>query len=348
MTGLLLAMLAWPSSAAAQQDGSASTKLAAQALFDEAQQLVTDEQWQQACPKFLKSMQLDRAVGTQLNLARCYAQIGKTASAWLHYTEGAAAAAAAGQAERAEAAKQLANELAASLSKMRIVVEDKSEGLEISRDGETVPPAVWGALVSLDPGSHEIVAKAPGKRTFRANVEVAAEGDEVEIVIAPLQDDTPVLSPAEAAALDGRKPIANTIDEPTTVSDEPTASQESGVSTHMAVGISAGVVGVIGVGIGAGFGLAAQSRQDESLQNCLASDINRCNEQGLAAREDAQSAAAVSTGMFVAGGVLLATGVALMITAPSDEADSSAIRIDTLPVVGGADGVNGLLVRGRW
>ena len=102
-------------------------------------------------------------------------KIGKTASAWLHYTEGAAAAAAAGQAERAEAAKQLANELAANLSKMRILVEDKSEGLEISRDGETVPAAVWGALVSLDPGSHEIVAKAPGQRTFRANVDVAAD-----------------------------------------------------------------------------------------------------------------------------------------------------------------------------
>jgi len=152
LAGILLTALSWPGSADAQSETTAANKLAAQALFDQAQQLADKQEWRKACPQFFKSMQLDRAVGTQLNLARCYANIGKTASAWLHYSEGAAAAKAAGQLERAEQAKRLAEELVASLSKLSIRVEGNTEGLEILRAGEKVPVAAWGTMVAVDPG----------------------------------------------------------------------------------------------------------------------------------------------------------------------------------------------------
>jgi len=56
----------------------------------------------------------------------------------------------------------------------------------------------------------------------------------------------------------------------------------------------------------------------------------------------------VATGLFVAGGLVLATGLTLMITAPSDDAEDTAIRIDALPIIGGTAGPNGMVFRGSW
>ena len=70
----------------------AEDKAAAQVLFDEGRTLMDAERYGEACPKFAESLRLDAALGTQLNLARCYQLVGKTASAWILYLEAAALA----------------------------------------------------------------------------------------------------------------------------------------------------------------------------------------------------------------------------------------------------------------
>src|SRR5271154_1822433 len=85
---LSLSMLA-PGSAHA--DG-ASSKAAAQALFEEARQLMIDGKFGEACPKLEESERLDPGAGTLLNLGHCYEKNGQTASAWVTYKDAANAA----------------------------------------------------------------------------------------------------------------------------------------------------------------------------------------------------------------------------------------------------------------
>jgi tetratricopeptide (TPR) repeat protein len=75
--------------------------------------------------------------------------------------------------------------------------------------------------------------------------------------------------------------------------------------------IIAGSAGLIGVGLGVGFGLAARSDLEESDRYC---DGNRCTSQiGVEAAKDASREANVATVGFAAGGALLALGAVLWI-----------------------------------
>src|SRR5579862_5648801 len=105
--GLTAALLvAWASllvrPAAAQ---SASEQAAAEALFNQARDLMAAKQYADACPKFAESERLDPAPGTLLNLATCYERNGQIASAWVTFKEAATAAHKADQADRARLAR---------------------------------------------------------------------------------------------------------------------------------------------------------------------------------------------------------------------------------------------------
>lgn len=88
------------------------------------------------------------------------------------------------------------------------------------------------------------------------------------------------------------------------------AAPENGSSSALTTGaIIAGSVGLVGIGLGVGFGLAAQSDLEESERYC---DGNRCTSQlGVEAARDANREANIATVGFVAGGALIALGAVL-------------------------------------
>src|SRR5260221_11014313 len=63
--------------------------VAARTLFDEGRKLLADGKYDAACPKLEESQRLDPGTGTLFNLADCWEQIGRTASAWARFLEGA-------------------------------------------------------------------------------------------------------------------------------------------------------------------------------------------------------------------------------------------------------------------
>lgn len=87
-------------------------------------------------------------------------------------------------------------------------------------------------------------------------------------------------------------------------------------SSGLATGaIIAGSVGLVGIGLGVGFGLAAQSDLEESDRYC---NGNQCTSQiGVDAAKDASRAANVATVGFAAGGALLALGAVLWLVSES-------------------------------
>src|ERR1700730_549602 len=94
------ALLACARIASAQ--APARNPAAAQALYDEARQLVSAGDFAHACPKFKESYRIDPGGGTLLHLADCYEKQGKTALAWSTFKEALVAAQRDGRADRVE------------------------------------------------------------------------------------------------------------------------------------------------------------------------------------------------------------------------------------------------------
>jgi hypothetical protein len=115
-------------------------------------------------------------------------------------------------------------------------------------------------------------------------------------------------------------------------------------STQRTIGIVVGVGGLALVGLGAGFGLSAKSSLDDSnAENHCRAD-NKCDAIGVAARDDAKSAALVSTIGFIAGGAALIGGTVLYFTAPRRDAKPAGFRV----VPTGGPSSAGLMLHAAW
>src|ERR1700677_967970 len=138
----------------------ASSQAAAQALFEQARQLMADGKFAEACPKLVESERLDPGAGTLLNLGHCYEKNGQTASAWVTFKDAAAAAELKHRADWSKRARERATALEAVISKLTIDVppEARVAGLQVRRDGVEVGSAVWGTPIPTDPGDHAIEA----------------------------------------------------------------------------------------------------------------------------------------------------------------------------------------------
>ena len=217
---------------------AAADPAAAQALFDEAKKLMAGGKHAEACPKLAESQRLDPGIGTQFNLASCYEQLGKTATAWSLFLDVAGAAKAAGQAEREKVARQRAAALEPRLMRLAIAVpEDAPADLEVARDGVPLGRAQWGTPVPVDPGTHEVTAKAPSTLAFRAAVELTTAGAS-ETVTVRLEAAPPVLG----------RPDATPPREPPAGKDRPSRRNSKGMIVG---GIILTGVGLLAAGSGA-------------------------------------------------------------------------------------------------
>jgi serine/threonine-protein kinase len=104
--------------------------------------------------------------------------------------------------------------------------------------------------------------------------------------------------------------------------------------------IALGAAGVVGLGIGTVYGLKAMSKNSDAEKSCSGST---CTEQaGIDLTEEAKDAALISNIAIGAGTVLVAAGVVLFITMPSEEGNALALA----PVL--APGGGGLSVSGAF
>jgi hypothetical protein len=297
--------------------------VAATALFDEARKLMAAHKYSEACPKFSESERLAPSGGTLINLAQCYEHTGQTASAWLAWKDAAARASAAGKDDAEKSAVHRAALLEPALAKLTIVVDSASNvaGLEVKRDGVVLGHAEFGIPIPVDPGPHVVSATAPKKKDWSAPITVAPRDADVHVTVALVDDPAAMAAEATvpaAAAPSAAPEVTPSPKEPPTTPPGPT-SGSNGSGLRTAGWVTAGA-GVAGLAVGAVFGLIAKSKNDEALSNdgCSGTACTGPNAQaGASASSDANSAATVSTVAFIAGGVVAATGLALVIFAPS-------------------------------
>lgn len=169
--------------------------------------------------------------------------------------------------------------------------------VSVTMDDEPLADRLDGTPLAIDPGTHSFTfrmeGQAPVTKTF-----VIQEGqqDRREIVTF----GTPVVVPVPIVV---RAPVAT-----------PSTQASAGMGAQMILALVATGIGVAGIGTGTAFGVVALSRKNAAQSECP----GQCATQdGVNKWNDVMAAGNVSTIGFVVGGVGLAAGVVLWLTAPS-------------------------------
>jgi hypothetical protein len=284
---------------------TAEQRTAAETLFQQGRELMTQKSFAAACDKFAGSQELDPGLGTQLYLADCYDLAGKSASAWALFREVSTASLRAGEQDRERIADERANDLATRLSKVELHVDPRHavEGLELRLNGVVIPRASWNTALPLDPGPLHVEARAPGKRPwhFKGAVEQGPASRRLEI---PSLSDAPRSAPTAAHA-DAAARL--------TVGPPPSRG-----SSQRTLGYVASGVGLAALAVGGFFGYRAYASNQKSKGECRTDDPTACTRRGVTLREDAQERSQISTAAAIGGGVLVAGGFTLLLTAPTN------------------------------
>ncbi|HLV22469.1 MAG TPA: hypothetical protein VKZ49_16360 [Polyangiaceae bacterium] len=334
------------------QSGAAN-QAAAEALFDQAMQLMQAGRHAEACPKLVESQKLDPAVGTLLYLADCYERTDRTASAWATFREAGYAARSAGD-ERASVAFENADRLKPKLSYLVVQVAETDPSLKVTRNGQEVGRALWGTPLPVDPGEHRVSATAPGKQPWSAVVTVPrGPGSQTTTVPALEAAPAPAPAPAQApppppSAAPAQPPAAPVVAQPP--APQPAADRGSGSGQRIAGWVLTGV-GAAGLGAGGVFALSAVGKNNDADDHCRPNDNTLCDAEGVDLADEAGTQATIATVTMGLGAAALIGGIVLLATAPSNTATAprpqrrtTAVRFD--PVVGA--GTAGLRLLGEW
>lgn len=331
----LVAALLAPS--LAQAEPSAQDTATARKLFDEAAALMNKRDYDAACAKLAAAMKLDKKKGIVINYAVCLEAQGKLASAWSYFQEGAAMARAAGDPRAAEAERRW-KAIEPRLAKIKIEVPEASrgEGLVVKRDGTELDAAVWGTEAPVDPGEHRIEVTRPGYKAWSQVLTVDAKPGTATVTVPALErlPEEAKEAPKVAAVSTASKPAEESVRAPFW-------------SGRRIAGATVAGAGLVGVAVGAVFGVMTLSKTSEAEGHCQAGDPAPCDPIGRGLYADAKTTGNVSTAAFAVGGAALIAGAVLLVLPSSrGAAPPSAQRVRVVPLVGMSAG--GMTIHGEW
>lgn len=281
----------------------------AQELFARAAEHMLAGNTAAACPLLEESQRLDQRLGTQFNLAACYEQTGKLASAHRLFAEVAEAALALGYEERALLAQARVSALEPRLSKLNIVVlASQRDRVEVERDGSLLAAEEIGIAVPVDAGVHTVRVSGEGLDGWWVEIPVPGEPGEHTVLVPVLTEKT--LAPQRHFGIASVPP------------HDEQRMKAFLAPTHRKVAVVAGSMGVLGVSAGTIFGMRAISKLDESDRlGCIG---NLCpTAAGVEARRQAQVSTNVATVSMIAGLAGLATAAALFLLSSGDDTDDA-------------------------
>lgn len=311
-----LALAASPVAAAEPPASPPSTKEQVLTLYNQGKELLDAGKTAEACQAFESAKRLDfTAINLILRLGDCYERLGRTASAYSQYQQAASIAAAARDARQSTAEERVAA-VEPLLARLAVAVTPGSTGavgsvgapgvvVVVRRNGEiVVGEKLDGKPALVDPGHYTFEAAATGKKTWTATREIVPGAS---VIV-----DVPALAAIVVAA--PRAPIP---------------SPEGTASTRRTVGLALGGVGLVGLGVGAAFGVKALSNLAASKadNHCDASSV--CDDVGFQLRQDARDAATVSTVTLALGATAVVVGAVLWLTAPAGPKGPARARVSS-------------------
>ena len=261
----------------------------------------------EALPLLLDSYRLAPQLKTLINLADCEENLGKLADAFRHWGEARDEATAQGDAAVAKVASDRASKLEKRTPQITLqVAADAPASAVVTWDGVAVTGSELGAKRRVDPGAHVATVQVPGYPARRYEVQLT-EGEDRVMQLSPAAPaiETSGGGGGGGAAVDGGS---------------------SSATPWKTIGWVTIGVGAASVVVGSVFGLQAMSKKNDA--NC---PDNHCAGGGdPEALRTAVKNGNLSTVFFVAGGVLAAGGVALLVLTPKGESAPTA-TVSLLP-----------------
>lgn len=312
---LLLGCVSAPSAIWAQTDDA--SRSAARDLATAGVEAFQKEQFGDASAKLDKAYRVLKVPSIGLWSARALVKVGQLVKASERYREVLRLGLGEGDAAvQKQAQAEAQTELDALTPRIpRIVIKlagATPDDTTLQVDGTPMSSALVGEMRPVDPGKH-MVRGARGAETAEAEVTLN-EGETRDAVLhfeGKANAPAPVAVPAPVAA-------------PPPASAPPQAESSSGGSKTLAI-VALGV-GVVGVGVGTVFGLRAKSKLDDANDAGCSGDT--CPNRGaLDANDAAANAGTISTVAFIVGGVGLAAGATLWLTAGSPSRKTAALGI---------------------
>ncbi len=266
----------------------------ARKLYDDAKKAMVAGDYLRACPRLEAAKALlPKHINTGILLAECYHDAKRLASASKEFQRVLELAQAQQRKDKVADIKSRLAEMEPRISTLTIVVPASIvtlPGFAIQRDGIEISRELWGTPIAMDPGTFELKATAlnhaPWQKKSEIKGVIKGVGERLEITIDPAWS-VPT-APKPKAASTWQRPTSFAV---------------------MGVGVAA-------LGVGAVLGVMALDKNAESNDGfCLAN--NHCNQTGYDLRKDALTYATGSTISLIAGGVLTAGGLTLLLVSPS-------------------------------
>ena len=309
---------------------SDANRAAARRLGKEALTLYEQGDYEAALDRFRRAHDLVGLTTTGLYTARTLEKLGRLVEASELYLDTSRKDLPGDAPEQHVTAKAEARKayeaLQPRIPQLTIEVVNVPEGTtsEVTVDGVAVPPALLGVARPTDPGTHVVEASVAGtKRSQRIELSEGARErvalDMARVAVAPM-------GPRPAPAVPAPVP------EPPPPRDDLTAADEGSTSVMATVGwvaVGIGGAGLVAGAIAGGVAIGQKSALDD---NCPGGE---CAPEFHGDVDTFQRTRLVSTIGLIAGGVLTAGGLVLVLTAPRGDEANTALRLHVRP--GGAD-----------
>jgi hypothetical protein len=308
----LLLTLALARPALAQESG---------AVFAEGKALAEAGDYAKACPKFEASLELDPLLGTRLNLADCFAKIGKYASAKRQFEKAAKEARDRADDRIAFIEEQLA-QIGPKVARLTVSVVQGPEQLAVRVAGQPLSSARFGMAEERDAGP--------------VTVEVLRDDEVLDSRSVTLSDGQAEALELDLAAIAKAHPLKPKV---TLVPPDPT-QRNVGIAV-----LSVGLAGVAAFGVLEGVALAVKG-EASSPENCFVPEEGAtvCSPEGYRLSQQAGDLAEVGQWVGVGGLAVAAVGLTVFLTAPTEPVPVEAAYV--VPWFGPGSG--GLVAGGRF
>jgi tetratricopeptide (TPR) repeat protein len=277
----------------------AGDKEKADSLFKQGKKLMGEKKYEQACDSFEQSQKLDPGIGTELNIARCYEEWGKTAHASAAYKSALKMAKDAND-SRADKIDGLINQLEPSVPHLTMHIPKDADASSVRIDGAPIDDIT--APIPLDPGPHKVeyTTSTGGKKSKTLPIEKGGSYD-ANLIDLPTKG--------------GEQVVKQPPPPPPPPHVEPTS--DPGKNYRIAA-YAVGGAGVVAIGVSSYLTLSAKSSYNDALKKDCAGMTNMCNDAGLTATHDARHKANIATIVFSVGLAAVGGGVALYLLRPHE------------------------------
>jgi hypothetical protein len=278
---------------------------------------------EQACDAFRRARDLyPEGLGALRNLAYTELHLRRLASASRDFRDLARSAQHDARPERrlwADFAQAELSKIVGHVPGLTVHVPQQFRaGLQVTLDGNPLPPAAWDTRLDLDPGAHHVHAESPQMAPYDSDITLV-EGQNAETTIEgrPSRSGSALLSPSQQ------------------VEEGPSPGESESRPTRIPAIATAGL-GVAVTGVGLAFGAEAWT-----TRNTACGGSQKCDPAGLSA---ARSDALWSTVLTATGAGLLVGGALWYLLVPSSTRSST--KTSLAPHVG--PGEIGVGARGEF